>query len=74
MKATLEFNLPEEQDAFERAVKGSDALILVHSLLSEIRSFQKYDTGAFAKCDGDTLETIREWVWEHINDYRLPEL
>jgi hypothetical protein len=74
MKATLEFNLPEEQDEFERAVKGSDALILVHTLLNEIRSFQKYEAGAFAGCDDPTLEKVREWVWEHINDYRLPEL
>jgi hypothetical protein len=47
MKATLEFNLPEEKDEHAYAVAGCDALLVMDDLLNEIRAKLKYDSGQF---------------------------
>ena len=47
MKATLTFNLPEEEPEHSYALAGTDALILIEDLCSEIRAKLKYDTGEF---------------------------
>ena len=57
MKATLEFNLPEEQDDHAYALAGLDALLVIDDLLNEIRNKLKYDSGEF-----------REWNQEIYND------
>jgi hypothetical protein len=74
MKATLKFNLHEEQAEFEAAVKGSDALLLINTLLMEVRSLQNHNAGAFKDCDLATMETLEKWVTDHIEEYQLPEL
>jgi hypothetical protein len=62
MKATLEFELPEEHETFLDAVHAHDYKDLVAGVLSAIRESHRYDSGPFAKCDPDSLETIREWL------------
>ncbi len=47
MKATLTFDLPEEEPEHKYALAGTDALILIEDLCSEIRAKLKYDTGEF---------------------------
>lgn len=49
MKATIEFNLPEEQDDHAYALAGVDALIVIDELLNEIRTKLKYGGGQFAE-------------------------
>lgn len=49
MKATIEFNLPEEQDDLDYSLSGVDALILISDLENEIRSKLRYDCGEFKK-------------------------
>ena len=56
MKATIEFNLPEEQDEHAYALAGVDALIVIDALLNEIRTRLKYGGGQFS-----------EW---YVDDYR----
>lgn len=43
MKATLEFNLPEEQNEFTRALLGPEAFSAIHEVLEmQIRPILKY--------------------------------
>lgn len=53
MKATIEFNLPEEQDEHAYALAGVDALIVIDELLNEIRTKLKYGGGEFKEWDVD---------------------
>jgi hypothetical protein len=53
MKATLEFNLPEEQAEHSYAVAGVDALLVIDDLLNEIRSKLKYDSGRFKEWNAE---------------------
>jgi hypothetical protein len=84
MKATLEFNLPEERMEHICAVKGMDAISVLDDLLEEIRSFLKYDGGEFrewrdeAGCShtacAETLEKVRSYIWELRKDNEIPDL
>ena len=47
MKATLEFNLPEDQHDHAYALAGLDAILVISDLENEIRSKLRYDTGEF---------------------------
>ena len=47
MKATLEFQLPEEQSDLDYALAGTSALLTLEDLLQEIRAKLKYDSGEF---------------------------
>jgi hypothetical protein len=57
MKATLEFNLPEEEAEHSYALAGTDALLVIDDLLNEIRTKLKYDSGQF-----------KEWNTEVYNE------
>jgi len=48
MKAILEFDLPEDSNDHEYAVKGIEMRILISDLENEIRQKLKYDGGEFA--------------------------
>jgi hypothetical protein len=84
MKATLEFNLPEERTEHICAVKGMDAIAVIDDLLEEIRSFLKYDGGEFREwrdeggcshtADAETLEKVRSYIWELRKDNEIPDL
>jgi len=71
MKATLEFNLPEEQSEFETATKGSSMLVLLSDLFEEIRSNLKYDSGAFKDYDKDTLEEVRNYIQDKMRSLNI---
>lgn len=47
MKATLEYNLPEDEMDMKYAMAGIDALILIEDVINEIRSYLRHDCGAF---------------------------
>jgi hypothetical protein len=74
MKATLEYELPEEKRDMEYALKGVDAMILIDNLLNEIRSALRHQSGEFRELDEPTLEKIREWVVQESEYRQLPEL
>lgn len=44
MKATLEFNLPEEQEEFKTAAKAGETMSVVEDVLRYIRNRLKYET------------------------------
>jgi hypothetical protein len=84
MKATLEFQLPEEKDDHAYALAGVDALLTIDDLLNEIRNKLHYESGPFKSWkdwEGKeqqghdaTLEKVREVLLELKQDRRLPEL
>jgi hypothetical protein len=69
MKATLEFNLPEEQTEYLAAVHAGPLFAVVDNFFEAIRSKLNHDAGEFAsfknddgvECRGcdDTLEQVR---------------
>jgi hypothetical protein len=84
MKATLEFDLPEERMEHICAVKGMDSILILDELLSEIRSFLKYDGGEFHEwrdeggethtACAETLEKVRSYIWQLRKDNKIPDL
>ena len=70
MKATLEFNLPEDQSDFDLAVNGAKAQVALWEMDQWLRAQYKYMSDAeysedkyetFEKC----RERLREIMFEH---------
>lgn len=84
MKATLEFELPEEQYEHSYALAGLDALLAISDLESEIRSFVHHESGFFklwrnedgkeCQADYETLVKVWDFIIALKQDRRLPEL
>lgn len=74
MKATLTFDLPEEAQDHKYALAGTDALIVISDILSEIRSALRYESGELKDCDADTLEKVSDLIYRLKQDRQLPEL
>jgi hypothetical protein len=61
MKATLEFNLPEEEYEFTRAVQGQDCYVVLTEMLNWLREEYKYrDNEAAAPIREKLLELMLE--------------
>jgi hypothetical protein len=73
MKMTLEYDETERYE-HEVACKALDILILVDDIDQELRSALKHESGAFAKMDEDTMESVRAWIWEERTKRNIPEL
>jgi hypothetical protein len=59
MKATLTFNLPEEQDDFNNAVKGTDYIYALNKIKEYLRSELKYNQN-LTDIEYKTIEKVRE--------------
>ena len=73
MKMTLEFDETERYE-HEVACKALDILILLDAIDGELRTALKYDGGEFAGLDVNSMEKIREWIWEQRTKRNIPEL
>jgi hypothetical protein len=69
MKATLEFNLPEDQREFEIANQSKDMLCIIGNLEDALRSYLKY--GHEFKTPEEALEAIRARLHEEVNIRRV---
>ena len=69
MKATLEFNLPEDQREFEIANQSKDMLCIIGNLEDTLRSYLKY--GHQFKTPEEALQAIRTRLHEEINIRRV---
>lgn len=69
MKATLEFNLPEDDDALTEARQGSDWKWAMGDLLAYLRSQIKH--GEHTAEEYRTFERVRERVIEILDDRGL---
>ena len=66
MKATLEFNLPEEQGEHYCAIKGADMLNVLWELKAELRSMLKY--GELPDKQYEIVEKIQDFLLSSLND------
>jgi hypothetical protein len=69
MKAILEFNLPEDQRAFEMANQAADMVAAIGHFEDRLRSYQKY--GHEFKTAQEAVESIRALLHEEINLRRI---
>jgi hypothetical protein len=74
MKATLEFNLPEESEEFELATNGTNISLALWKFTQFLRNLDKY---GFDEKDpkfenpSSTISYIREQFLEIINEYEI---
>jgi len=66
MKATLEFNLPEDQAEHYCAIKGADMLNVLWELKAELRSMLKY--GDLPEQQYKIVEKIQDYLIHSLND------
>ncbi len=66
MKATLEFNLPEEQAEHYCAIKGADMLNVLWELKAELRAMLKY--GELPDQQYEIVEKIQDYLIHSLND------
>ena len=64
MKATLEFNLPEDQEPFAVASNATGFYFTLYYLDQKLRSWLKYDHD-FEDVD-TALDEIREKLWDYM--------
>ena len=66
MKATLEFNLPDDQAEHYCAIKGADMLNVLWELKAELRSMRKY--GDLPEQQYEIVEKIEEFLFSSLNN------
>ena len=70
MKATIEFNLPEDEEQFNAANKGMDRAILAWDIDQSIRSLLKYHPEEY-KTGEQALEHIRTELHDMMSERGL---
>jgi hypothetical protein len=68
-KGQLTFDLPEEQDEFERACKAMDFYCVLSNIDGELRNHLKHNT--HPEWDNATVEAIRKILWDLVADYGI---
>ena len=63
MKATLTFNLPEEQYEYDAANKGAKALYVITEMDQHLRSILKYEEG-HSDATYEMVQSIRDFLRE----------
>lgn len=66
MKATLEFNIPEEQAEHYCAIKGADMLNVLFQLRIKLRGMLKYDE--LTNEQYEIVENIQEYLIDILNE------
>ena len=69
MKATLQFDLPEESQDHLDALNGTTWKVVVYSIDARVRNLQKH--GHNLASIEDALETFRDVIQNEINDKGL---
>jgi|DEB0MinimDraft_10_1074344.scaffolds.fasta_scaffold35988_3 hypothetical protein len=68
MKATLEFNLPEENEEHLNALQGSIWQAVLFDIDQELRSTVKHDD---SQRDADYAQKIRDLIYQKMQDSGL---
>lgn len=63
MKATLEFNLPEESDEHIRAVHGAQYHAIINDVNEQLRKMEKNGVGTVG------IETVRALLWDSVKSH-----
>lgn len=69
MKATLEFNLPEEDAEFYCATKGTAMLNVLWELEQELRKLYKYEQ--LNEDEFKIVERLREFLNDSLNEHEI---
>jgi hypothetical protein len=69
MKATLEFNLPEDQAEFDFATQGSKMYLALWDISQELRTLWKYEE--LDEKEWDMVERIRNKFFEILEDHQI---
>jgi hypothetical protein len=73
MKATLSFNLPEEEDDFELASNANKLLCVLHELDQELRAEVKYHDDLTEE-RRKAFEYVRDRIFEIAKAYNISHL
>lgn len=68
MKAILEFNLPDDDDAFKLAANAINWYSAMNDLSNHLRTEIKYNGDSYTEAEYRILESIREKLFECLND------
>lgn len=71
MKATLEFNLPEDQQDFQMAVNATKFWSVLYELDQELRSKTKYAPDDLPQDKYDAYQEVRDRMYELMNEYNI---
>ena len=69
MKAILEFNLPEDQNEFEYATKGSEMFLILWNVKQEYRKLMKYHD--LTETEYKLIEDLNNKLLEDLQDYGI---
>lgn len=69
MKATIEFNLPEENQEFSDVTNGVKYKLIIQDIMNNLRSKLKYEE--LKEEEYDLCEKLREEFFEIIDDYEV---
>jgi hypothetical protein len=70
-KATIEYNLPEEQDEFETANNASKYYSVLWELDQYLRNFVKYPSDKEDPIFTDTMAKVRDELWRLMREHNL---
>ena len=71
MKATLEFNLPDDQDDFKLATNALNWYIVCWDLDQQLRAKTKYAPDTLPQDKYDAYQEIRDLLREYMSDRGL---
>jgi predicted nucleotidyltransferase len=69
MKATLEFNLPEDQADFDLAIQGGNMYCALWDISQELRTLYKYEE--LDEKEWAMVERIRNKFYDILNDHQI---
>lgn len=69
MKATLEFNLPDDQHEFDLAVQGSKMYVALWDISQDLRKLWKYEE--LSEEEWKMVEKIRDKFYEILSDHQI---
>jgi hypothetical protein len=70
MKATLEFNLPDEREVFETAVKGWDYYMVLNDFDQWLRNQIKHND-MLSEQDAERYQKLREKLYDLLDERGL---
>ena len=71
MKAILEFDLPEDETAFNYAVNGNDWNNAIYNLDQWLRTKIKYNNDEFSESEEAILQLVRDQLHEQVHAFNL---
>jgi len=69
MKATLEYNLPDDQHEFDLAVQSSNMYSALWDISQELRTLWKYEE--LSEEEWKMVEKIRDKFYEVLGDHQI---